>query len=150
MTATLERPTTKRDYFSKALPALPKASAKPDGPHIVQFISDWLAILADDPSRGGEFDRELEAYASELRRAGALAPHLGAGFMLALFAYQNVGNPLVPVLRAQVDRRAALRGVVHCPWRGDIPRHEYEATRHDDALRRSQLPNKHDREKGRE
>lgn len=145
MTATLERPTTKRDIWSRALPQLPKASAKPDAPNIVRFISDWLAILADDPSRGGEFDRELESYAADLRRAGALTEHQGAGFCLALFAYQNVGSPLQATLHEQVDRRAALRGLRHCKWRGTVPIHSFDDWRHDDALRRVQLPHKWER-----
>lgn len=142
MTATLERPTTKRDIWSRALPQLPKASAKPDAPHIVRFISDWLAILADDPDRGGEFDRELEAYAATLRQAGALTEHQGAGFCLALFAYQNVGSPLQATLHEQVDRRAALRGLRHCKWRGTVPAYDFDTWRSDDAVRRAGLPRK--------
>lgn len=138
-------PPARRSYWDKALPQLPKAAAKPDSAAAVGYLDAWFALLAADPERGGEFDRELDAYAAELRRSGAITPHQGAGFLMALWAYQRVGSPLVPVLVAQVDRRAALRGVRHCKWRGDIPMHEFDAYRYDDALRRSQLPNKHER-----
>ena len=148
MTATIAPPTARRSVFDRALPALPSAAAKPDAPQAVAYLDAWLALLADDPARGGEFDRELDQYAGELRRTGALTEYQGAGFLLALFAYQRVGSPLVATLVAQVDRRAALRGVRHCRWRGDIPEHQYDSYRYDDALRRSQLPNKHDRERG--
>lgn len=141
MTATLTRPSV----FDKALPALPKAAAKPDAPEILRYVGEWLAILATDPQRGGEFDRELEGYAAVLRQAGAISAHLGSGFCLALWAYQNVGNPLVPVLVAQVDRRAALRGLRHCQWRGTVPTHAFDDWRHDEALRRVQLPHKWER-----
>jgi len=141
MTATIIRPS----IWAAALPQLPRAASRADSAAAIGYLDTWLAILAADPERGGEFDRELDAYAAELRRLGAITEYQGAGFLLALWAYQRVGSPLVPVLVAQVDRRALLRGVVHCQWRGDIPYHEYEAARHDEALRRSQLPNKHDR-----
>jgi hypothetical protein len=146
MTTTLDRPTTKRSYFDKALPALPKAAQKPDSPAIVQYVTAWLDILAADPARGGEFDRELEAYGASLRASGAIASHLGSGFLLALWAYTNVGNPLVPTLIEQVDRRNALRGVRHCRWRGDVSQAEYDAPRYDEAERRVKLKNKHERE----
>jgi hypothetical protein len=56
-----------------------------------------------------------------------------------------VGNPLTAALVAQVDRRAALRGTVHCKWRGTIPEREYDSWRYDEALRRVQLPHKWER-----
>jgi len=138
MTATLER----ADIWSRALPQLPRAAARPDAPAIVEYIGQWLAVLAADPTRGAEFDRELDAYAATLRQTGALTEHQGAGFMLALWSYQNVGNPLVPVLVAQVDRRAALRGMKHCKWRGAVPVGTFHDWRYDEALRRVSLPRK--------
>jgi hypothetical protein len=89
MTATIIRPAV----WAKALPQLPKAASKPDAPAIVRYVGDWLAVLEADPSRGPEFDRDLDLYAATLRQSGALTPHQGAGFLLALWAYQNVGNP---------------------------------------------------------
>jgi hypothetical protein len=141
MTATIIRPAV----WAKALPQLPKAASKPDAPAIVRYVGDWLAVLEADPSRGPEFDRDLDLYAATLRQSGALTPHQGAGFLLALWAYQNVGNPLTATLVAQVDRRAALRGVRHCKWRGTIPEREYDSWRYDEALRRVQLPHKWER-----
>ena len=146
MTATMSRPSS---VWAKSLPALPSAAAKPDASAAVAYLDQWLAILADDPARGGEFDRELDAYAGQLRATGALTEYQGSGFVMALWAYQRVGSPLVATLVAQVDRRAAMRGVRHCRWRGDIPEHQYESYKFDDALRRSQLPNKHEAERGR-
>lgn len=145
MTVTLNRPSV----WSRALPALPKAASKPDAPAIVKYVGEWLGILAADPARGGEFDRELETYGATLRESGAIASHLGSGFLLALWSYTNVGNPLVPTLIEQVDRRNALRGVKHCRWRGDIGQADYDAPRYDEAVRRSQLKNKWERERER-
>jgi hypothetical protein len=142
MTATLERPTIRQDIWAKSLPALPRAAAKPDAPNICTFIGEWLALLATDPRRGGEFDRELESYACTLRASGAFTEHQGAGFALALWSYTNVGNPLQETLRQQVDRRAALRGLRHCKWRGTVNQTEYYAPQNDDALRRAGLPRK--------
>lgn len=150
MTATLDRPTTTRpSVWAKSLPTLASAASASHAATSTAYIADWLAILASDPERGGEFDRELEAYAGDLRRVEFLTEYQGAGFLLALWAYQNVGNPLVPVLVQQVDRRAKLRGVKHCRWRGDLPIADYDAPRYDEALRRVQIPNKHDRERER-
>jgi hypothetical protein len=123
------------------LPQLPRAASKPDAPAIVRYVSDWLAVLEADPSRGPEFDRDLDLYAASLRQSGALTPHQGAGFLLALWSYSNVGNPLQEVLRQQVDRRAALHGLRHCRWRGTIRANEFDHWKWDEALRRSQLPN---------
>lgn len=136
--------TIEPSVFDKALPQLPAAVSRI--PEAVQYVGEWLAVLAVDPTRGPEFDREIESYATDLRRAGLLTEHQGSGFLLALWAYSNVGSPLQATLVAQVDRRQARRGVVHCRWRGDVGRAEYESVRHDDALRRSQLPNKWERE----
>lgn len=138
MTGTLIRPSV----WERALPQLPRAAARPDSAAIVQYLSSWLAILASDPTRGGEFDRELDHYAATLRASGAITEHQGAGFLLALWSYQNVGSPLVPVLVAQVDRRAALRGMRHCKWRGTIVEREYDTWRWDEAVRRAGLPRK--------
>ena len=138
MTATLDRPPV----WAKALPQLPRAAARPDAPAIVAYLTQWLAILQHDPDRGGEFDRELDAYAAQLRQTGALTEHQGAGFMLALWSYQSVGHPLVPVLVAQIDRRAALRGMRHCKWRGTVPVGTFDDWRYDEALRRVALPRK--------
>lgn len=149
MTATSAPPAARPSMWDKALPQLPSAAANPNAPQAVAYLDQWLAILADDPARGGEFDRELDAYAAELRRTGAITPHQGSGFLLALWSYQRVGSPLVPVLVAQVDRRAQLRGLVHCKWRGTVPQAVYDSYKYDDALRRSQLPNKWERESGR-
>lgn len=139
MTATAIRPSV----WAKALPALPSARAK--CPEACEYIGQWLAVLAVEPDRGGEFDRALEDYAAELRRAGILTPHQGSGFLMAVWSYSSVGSPLTPTLVAQVDRRAAFRGVVHCKWRGTVPRSEFDLWRTDEAVRRAASGYKHER-----
>lgn len=138
MTATLDRPSV----WAKALPQLPRAAGRPDAPQIVEYISSWLAVLAADPARGAEFDRELDAYARVLRESGAITEHQSSGFLLALWSYQNVGNPLTATLIEQVDRRATLSGLRHCKWRGTVPVGTFEDWRYDEALRRVSLPRK--------
>jgi hypothetical protein len=131
--------------WDKALPTLARAARLPAAQAAAGYVGEWLATLAAHPDLAGQFDRELDDYAADLRRAGVLVGDQGAGFLLALWSRLNVRGPLQGELVKQVDRRAALRGLRHCPWRGTVPAGQFDAWRLDRARERSALKNKGER-----
>lgn len=138
MVATTATPS----IWDKALPSLARATAIPEALSAAEYVGQWLAVLAEEPRRAGDFDRELDDYAADLRRREVLVGEQGAGFLLALWSRLNVSSPLQATLREQVDRRKALHGWRWCPWRGYVPAHEWDSWRYDRARERAQAPSK--------
>jgi hypothetical protein len=133
MTATAPPPSP---VFDKALPTLARAAKLPEAQAAAAYVGEWLAVLAGNPERAGEFDAELDDYAADLRRRDVLVGQQGAGFLLALWARLNPHDPLTATLVAQVDRRKALTGWRWCRWRGWVPAGEFDAWRYDRARER--------------
>lgn len=137
--------TAPSSYFDKALPTLARASALPEAQAAAAYVGQWLAVLAQEPQRAGEFDAEIDDYAADLNRRGVLVGDQGAGFLLALFSRLNITSPLQSELVRQVDRRSTLRGMRHCRWRGTITAYEYDTLRNDRAAERAAMPSKFER-----
>lgn len=94
-----------------------------------ESVRAWLAAVAGGAATPQEFDRAIEH--------GKL-----------LFEYVAVcghKDEFYPVCCAQIDRRMALRGLVHCRWRGWIPRVAFDAWRWDRAQERADAPRKGER-----
>lgn len=94
-----------------------------------ESVRAWLEAVASGSATPHEFDHAIEK--------GQL-----------LFEYTAVyghKDEFYPECCKQIDRRMALRGLVHCKWRGWIRRDDFDAWKHDRAQERSALPNKGER-----
>jgi hypothetical protein len=109
---------------------------------VAEYIRQWLVLLTNHPDRAEEFDRELDAYARELRAGGLLVGDQRSGFLLAVYARMLPTDSTRDELIRQVDRRMAREGRRYCRWRGTVPAGEWDAWRFDEAVRRAALKNK--------
>jgi len=141
--------------WKRTLPELAHSVGRPEIIAACDWLHAWFGILATDPERGEEFDRELTAHAADLRAAGVLVTHpqhpersQGTGFLLACYsATHPASDELHAVFIGQLDRRAAREGKVFCRWRGYVSVHEFDAWRFDDYQRRVKLANTGEKER---
>lgn len=128
--------------WDRALPTLARFTRLPQGPQVAEYIRQWLVLLTAHPDRADEFDRELDAYARELRAGGLLVGDQRSGFLLAVYSRLLPRDETQAELIRQVDRRMAREGRRYCHWRGTVPVGEWDAWRFDEAVRRAALKNK--------